>query len=60
MTRVKDNPNLIGYYWTDTPMWDLEKSSRRFGINWVDFIKNLPDQSPGKIKYLSNLNEVVC
>lgn len=52
MTRVKDNPNLIGYYWTDTPMWDLERSRRRFGINWVDFIKNLPDQSPGKIKYL--------
>ena len=51
MTREKDNPNLLGYYWTDTPMWDLEKSRKRFGMNWVDFIKNLPEESYGKKRY---------
>ena len=51
MTREKDNPNLVGYYWTDTPMWDLEKSRKRFGMNWVDFIKNLPEESYGKKRY---------
>ena len=51
MTREKNNPNLVGYYWTDTPMWDLEKSRKRFGTNWVDFIKNLPEESYGKKRY---------
>ena len=41
----------MGYYWTDTPMWDLEKSRKRFGTNWVDFIKNLPEESYGKKRY---------
>ena len=26
MTSEKDNPNLIGYFWTDMPMWNLKKS----------------------------------
>lgn len=51
MTSEKDNPNLIGYYWTDTPMWDLEKSKQRFGINWVEYIKQLPLNTPGRIRY---------
>ena len=32
-------------------MWDLEKSIKRFGMNWVDFIKNLPEESYGKKRY---------
>lgn len=51
MTREKDNPNLVGYYWTDTPMWDLEKARKRFGMNWVDFIKSLPEDAYGKRRY---------
>ena len=29
MTSEKDNPNLIGYFWTDMPMWNLKKIKRK-------------------------------
>ena len=32
MTSEKDNPNLIGYFWTDMPMWNLKKSKEKFGF----------------------------
>jgi hypothetical protein len=51
MTSEKDNPNLIGYYWTDMPMWNLKKSKEKFGLNWVEFIKNLPENSAGRMRY---------
>ena len=51
MTSEKDNPNLIGYYWTDMPMWNLEKSKKKFGTNWVEYIKNLPENSAGRTRY---------
>ncbi len=38
-----DNPMLIGYFWTDIPVW---KRSRG-GQGWVSFFKNLPDASAG-------------
>ena len=57
MTSEKDNPNLIGYFWTDMPMWNLKKSKEKFGFNWVDYIKNLPENSAGKIRYEKFKNE---
>ena len=33
MTSEKDNPNLIGYFWTDMPMWNLKKSKDKYGFN---------------------------
>ena len=32
----RDNPNLIGYYWTDLSAWPLKNS---VGKNWVEFIR---------------------
>jgi hypothetical protein len=46
--KNKDNPNLIGYCWTDLGAWPLKNST---GKNWVEFIRNLPKNSPGKIAY---------
>ena len=57
MTSEKDNPNLIGYFWTDMPMWNLKKSKEKFGFNWVDFIKALPKNSAGRIRYEKFKNE---
>ena len=57
MTSEKDNPNLIGYFWTDMPMWNLKKSKEKFGFNWVDYIKNLPENSAGRIRYEKFKNE---
>jgi hypothetical protein len=47
----KDNPNLIGYYWTDTPQWDLERARRKRGTDWVSMIRELPASAPGKKRY---------
>jgi len=57
MCRNNKNPNLIGYYWTDTPQWDLERSLRTRGTNWVLAIRELPAQAPGRIRYEQYLTD---
>jgi hypothetical protein len=44
----RDNPNTIGYCWTDLGSWPLENPS---GKNWVNFIRELPEGAPGKRAY---------
>jgi hypothetical protein len=44
----RDNPNLIGYCWTDLAVWRLEN---KIGKNWVEFIRDLPAGSPGQKAY---------
>ncbi len=56
-TMSRDNLNCIGYCWTDLGSWPLENPS---GTNWVEFIRNLPEDSPGHRAYrefLSNWEE---
>ncbi|MEM6631877.1 MAG: hypothetical protein AAF694_19530 [Bacteroidota bacterium] len=43
--------NLIGIYWTDIPLWDLNQAKRKLGKTWVDAIRELPQHAAGKIKY---------
>ncbi|MEL7497442.1 MAG: hypothetical protein AAFN77_07510 [Planctomycetota bacterium] len=49
----RDNPNLIGYYWTDLSAWPLKNST---GKNWVDSIRDLPAESPGQMAYAEFLD----
>ena len=51
------NPNLIGIYWTDVPAWDLRQARRAAGKTWVDAIRALPEDAPGKIRYERFLRE---
>ena len=44
----RDNPNLIGYYWTDLSAWPLKNS---VGKNWVNFTRDLPAHAPGRKAY---------
>ena len=44
----RENPNTIGYCWTDLGSWALENPS---GKNWVDFIRKLPPNTPGQKAY---------
>lgn len=44
----RDNPYLIGYYWTDLGAWPLKNS---VGKNWVDFIRDLRADAPGHKAY---------
>ena len=40
--------NVIGYCWTDLGSWPLDNPS---GSNWVDFIRELPEEAPGQKAY---------
>ena len=46
--RNRNNPNLIGYCWTDLGAWPLKNST---GKNWVEFIRELPNEAHGKKAY---------
>lgn len=53
--RHRGNPNLIGYYWTDTPRWELDLVRLRRGVDWVSFIRSLPAEAAGKRAYVEFL-----
>lgn len=40
--------HVIGYCWTDLGSWPLENPS---GTNWVEYIRNLPEDAPGQKAY---------
>ena len=46
--KSKDNPNCIGYAWTDLATWPLNTKMKK---NWVDFIRELPEDAPGQEVY---------
>ena len=48
---------LVGIYWTDIPLWDLDQAKRKIGKTWVDAIRELPENAAGKIKYKQFLSE---
>jgi hypothetical protein len=50
-------PNLIGIYWTDIPAWDLKQAKRLAGKTWVDAIRELPEEAPGRMRYERFLRE---
>jgi hypothetical protein len=54
---VKSNPNLIGYYWTDTPRWDLDTARRLVNDDWVSAIRRSQAIYPGKQRYVAFLRE---
>jgi hypothetical protein len=54
---VRDHANLIGYYWTDTPRWDLHRARSQWGTDWVSAIRALPPSAPGKRRYVAYLHE---
>jgi hypothetical protein len=49
--RHRDNPYLIGYFWTDTPTWDLVRTRGLRGTDWVSEIRRLPAGAPGRRRY---------
>jgi len=57
VSAVKANPNLIGYYWTGTPRWDLDLARRQISDDWVSMIRRLPAPHVGKQRYVSFLRE---
>ena len=48
--------NLIGYCWTDLASWPLENPAKK---NWVDFIRSLPPNAPGRKAYQNFLGSML-
>ena len=46
--KSRNNPNCIGYTWTDLGSWPLENPSE---TNWVEYIRSLPEGAPGQMAY---------
>jgi len=57
VSEVKANPNLIGYFWTGTPRWDLDLARRQISDDWVSMIRRLAAPDVGKQRYVSFLRE---
>lgn len=43
--QSRDNPNCIGYAWTDLGTWPLKNQMKK---SWVEFIRELPEDAPGQ------------
>jgi len=48
---LRDDPFVIGYFWTDTPTWDLLKTRALRGTDWVSAMRALPATAPGRQAY---------
>lgn len=51
--KSKDNPNCIGYAWTDLATWPLKNQVNK---SWVEFIRELPKTAPGRKAYATFLS----
>lgn len=54
---VKSNPNLVGYFWTDTPRWDLDTARRLVNDDWVSAIRRNNGLYAGKRRYVEFLRD---
>jgi agarase len=54
---LRNDPFLIGYFWTDTPTWDLVKTRALRGTDWVSALRTLPPTAPGRQAYADFLGK---
>lgn len=52
---VRENSNLVGYYWTDSPQWDIWRARGKRGTDWVSTIRSKDKSAPGKRRYVEFL-----
>jgi hypothetical protein len=55
----REHANLVGYYWTDTPRWDLDRARELTGSDWVSSLRSRPAAAPGKRRYVDFLLETI-
>lgn len=54
ITPVKEEKNLIGYFYVDVPLW-WNRTVRKQGNDWAIAYRKLPAESPGKSQYVDFL-----
>ncbi|MEM9280938.1 MAG: hypothetical protein AAGA96_03865 [Verrucomicrobiota bacterium] len=47
----RGDPFLVGWFWTDTPTWDLHKTRALRRTDWVSELRRRPPDSPGRKAY---------
>jgi hypothetical protein len=55
--EVRENPRLLGYMWTDTPLWNSKDARRHVKKDWVSTLRQLSATAPGKTAYVDFLIE---
>jgi hypothetical protein len=53
--KHKDNPFCLGYVFIDLPIWGVIPQR---GISYVDFVRNLPSNAPGKKEYMNFIRKI--
>jgi hypothetical protein len=56
VAKAKDNPNCIGYWWTDIPPYQTW-SKQKIGKSWPEYLRDLPPDSAGRRRYEAFLAE---
>lgn len=51
--KTAKDARCIGYWWTDIPVWNPGQQKQKFGMSYVEFIRSLPDGTPGRVRYES-------
>ena len=51
------NEYVIGYYWSDTPQWDIIRARDKRGTDWVSFMRGLSASAQGKQAYIQFLKD---
>jgi hypothetical protein len=44
----RDDPMLVGWFWMDTPTWDVLRTRALRGTEWVSAVRTLPTGVPGR------------
>lgn len=55
--EMKANPFCIAWTWNDSLCWDLALTRKSHGTDFVSFMRRLPPDSPGRIRYGAFLQE---
>ncbi|MGC9341538.1 MAG: hypothetical protein ACP5E3_02465 [Bacteroidales bacterium] len=55
--KAGSDKNAIGYYWNDIPMWNLDRTNKKRGTDWLSYYRELPASAEGKIIYVEYLKE---
>jgi hypothetical protein len=56
VAKAKNNPNCIGYWWTDIPPYQTW-SKQKLGKSWPEYLRDLPPGSAGRNRYDAFLAE---
>jgi len=57
VNQAGNNKNIMGYYWNDIPQWNLDKTYKKRGTNWLMFFRGLSASAPGKTVYVDFLKK---